>query len=69
MNLWVEFDQEPFSFEAQFANLGPIEGVYFCVALEEKMNVKKKAITFINIVRDRGSHLQKQSAGMGAAVT
>lgn len=34
MNLWVELDQEPFSLEAQFANLGPIEGIYFCVSLK-----------------------------------
>lgn len=45
MNLWVELDQEAFSFEAQLANLGPVEGIYFCVALEENKpklkNVKK----------------------------
>lgn len=35
MNLRVELDQEPLSLEAQFANLGPIEGVYFGVALGE----------------------------------
>lgn len=41
MNLWVELDQEAFSFEAQLANLGPVEGIYFCVALEEnKTKVK-----------------------------
>lgn len=33
MNLCVEFDQETFSLEAQFANLRPVEGIYFCVAL------------------------------------
>lgn len=42
MNLWVELDQEPFSFEAQFANLGPIEGIYFCVALGEKKGMLKE---------------------------
>lgn len=36
MNLWVELDQEALSLEAQLANFGPIKGVYFCVALEEK---------------------------------
>lgn len=36
MNLRVELDQEAFPFEAQLANLGPVEGVYFCVALEEE---------------------------------
>lgn len=36
MNLWVEFDQEAFSLEAQFADLGPVEGIYFGVALGEK---------------------------------
>lgn len=41
MNLWVEFDQETFSLEAQFANLGPIEGIYFGVALREKGRRKK----------------------------
>lgn len=40
MNLWVELDQEAFSFEAQLANLGPVEGVYFCVALEEETRQK-----------------------------
>lgn len=42
MNLGVELDQEPFSLEAQFANLGPIEGIYFCVALGEKAMLKRK---------------------------
>lgn len=37
MNLWVELDQETFSFEAQLANLGPVEGIYFGVALEENI--------------------------------
>lgn len=45
MNLWMEFDQEPFSLEAQFANLGPIEGIYFCVALGEK-KTKREDKTF-----------------------
>lgn len=40
MNLWVELDQEAFSFEAQLANLGPVKGVYFCVALEEETRQK-----------------------------
>ena len=35
MNLWVELDQESFSLEAQLANLRPVEGVYFGVALRE----------------------------------
>lgn len=38
MNLWVELDQEVCSLEAQFANLGPIEGIYFGVALGGKWN-------------------------------
>lgn len=33
MDLWVEFDQKAFPLEAQFANLGPVEGIYFCVSL------------------------------------
>lgn len=40
VNLRVEFDQEAFSLEAQLANLGPVEGVYFCVALEEERGEK-----------------------------
>lgn len=40
VNLRVELDQEAFSFEAQLANLGPVEGVYFCVALEEERRQK-----------------------------
>lgn len=36
MNLCVEFDQEAFPLEAQFANLGPVKGIYFCDALWEK---------------------------------
>lgn len=32
----MELDQEPFSLKAQFANLGPVEGIYFCVTLGEK---------------------------------
>lgn len=42
MNLWMELDQEPFSFEAQFANLGPIESIYFCVTLVEKGTLKER---------------------------
>lgn len=34
MDFWVQFDEEPFSLKAQFANLGPVEGVYFGVALK-----------------------------------
>lgn len=56
MNLWVELDQEPFSLEAQFANLGPIEGIYFCVSLGEKGMLEE---TFSNIVRDGGSCEEK----------
>lgn len=33
VDFWVQFDEEPFSLKAQFANLGPVEGVYFGVAL------------------------------------
>lgn len=40
MNLRVELNQEAFSFEAQLANLGPVEGVYFCVALKEERRQK-----------------------------
>lgn len=32
----MEFDEEPFSLETKFANLGPIEGIYFCVALLQR---------------------------------
>lgn len=42
MDFWVKLDQETFSFEAQFANLGPIEGIYFCVALREKYRWNKR---------------------------
>lgn len=38
----MKLDQETFSFEAQFANLGPIEGIYFCVALREKYRWNKR---------------------------
>lgn len=32
----MEFDEEVFAFEAQFANLGPAEGVYFGVSLKKQ---------------------------------
>lgn len=38
----MKLDQETFSFEAQFANLGPIEGIYLCVALREKYRWNKR---------------------------
>lgn len=38
----MKLDQETFSFETQFANLGPIEGIYFCVALREKYRWNKR---------------------------
>lgn len=30
-----QLDQEPFAFEAEFANLGPVEGVDLCVPLKK----------------------------------
>lgn len=36
----MELDQETFSLEAQFANLGPIEGIYFGIALGDKVRLK-----------------------------
>lgn len=33
MDLWVELDQEPLPLEAQLADLGPVEGVDFCITL------------------------------------
>lgn len=39
VNLRVELDQKSFPFEAQFANFGPIESVYFGVSLEKKKKV------------------------------
>lgn len=30
-----QLNQEPFALEAELANLGPVEGVYFCVALHK----------------------------------
>lgn len=35
MDFWVKLGEETFSLEAQFANLRPVEGIYFCVALRE----------------------------------
>lgn len=32
----MELDQEALSFETQFANLGPVKGVYLCGDLGEK---------------------------------
>lgn len=40
MNLWVELDKEPFSFEAQLSDFGPIKIIYFCVSLEEKVTLE-----------------------------
>lgn len=31
----MKLGEETFSLEAQFANLRPVEGIYFCVALRE----------------------------------
>lgn len=47
----MKLDQETFSFEAQFANLGPIEGIYFCVALREKYRWNKRDTIISNTVR------------------
>lgn len=66
VNLWVEFDQEPLSLEAQFANLGPIEGVYLGVALGEML--KRKEMAFSDMVRARGSR-PLNTAGGSAVVT
>lgn len=56
----MKLDQETFSFEAQFANLGPIEGIYFCVALREKYRWNKRQTqSSVNTVRiyAQGRHL------------
>lgn len=36
MDLWVEFDKEPFPLEAEFPDPGPVEGVDFGGALKPK---------------------------------
>lgn len=41
MNLWVELDQEALPLEAQFANLGPVEGIDFCVTLVRREHCKE----------------------------
>lgn len=45
MNLWVELDQETFSLKAQFTNLGPIEGIYFCVTLGEQKKKERRILS------------------------
>lgn len=42
-----QLNEEPFAFEAEFANLGPVESVNFCVPLnkghdEELINIREK---------------------------
>ena len=32
----AQLNEKPFAFEAELANLGPVEGINFCVPLEEK---------------------------------
>lgn len=59
MNLWVELDQEPFPLEAQFADLGPVEGIYFCGALKNlKAHVSNSQIDFGNRLLIRTQCLQ-----------
>lgn len=41
MDFLVEFYEEAFSLKAQFANLGPVKGVYFRVALGYKITSEK----------------------------
>lgn len=31
-----QLDEEPLAFEAEFSDLGPVEGIYFCVTLENQ---------------------------------
>lgn len=31
-----QFNEEPFAFEAELANLGPVEGIDFCVPLNTR---------------------------------
>lgn len=52
---WVrsQLDQEPLAFEAEFANLRPVEGVDFCVPLKKKSRHKEKLV-FNKLQREPG---------------
>ncbi len=36
-----QLDKEPFAFEAELANLGPVEGVNFCVPLNKGQHIMR----------------------------